>query len=250
MKLVRYHKSGTTGYGILDSGVITVVRGLTDHTRTGEEFEASAARLLAPCVPTKIVCGGLNYRDHAAEMNLPVPDEPVIFIKPPTAVLDPGGEIIYPPSSKQVEYEGELAAVIGRETKGITPAEAKAHILGYTCMNDVTARDLQRRDGQWTRAKSFDTFAPFGPWIETEFDPHDAKIETILNGIVKQSSNTSNLIFPVDVLVAFISQVMTLHPGDVVASGTPPGIGPMHPGDEIEVRIAGIGSLVNRVRRV
>jgi len=248
VRLVRFHRDGSAGYGILNDGKITVVGGLTDHAPTGESFPAESARLLAPSVPTKIVCGGLNYRDHAAEMKLPIPEEPVIFIKPSTAVLDPGGDIICPPSSKQVEYEGELAAVIGCETKSVTPAEARKCIVGYTCLNDVTARDLQRKDGQWTRAKSFDTFCPFGPWIETEFDPGNAVIETVLNGKVVQSSNTSNLIWAVDVLVSFISQVMTLHPGDVVTTGTPPGIGPMKPGDEVEVRIAGIGSLVNKVK--
>lgn len=223
------------------------VAGQFDHRRKGKPFQVIDAKLLAPSLPTKIVCAGLNYKDHAAEMNMPIPEEPVIFLKPPSAALGPSGVIRYPKMSHQVDYEAELAVVIGREAKEVSPEQARGFILGYTCMNDVTARDLQRKDGQWTRAKSFDTFAPFGPWIETEFDPSGALVEAFLNGDLKQSSSTANMIFPVEALVSFISHVMTLFPGDIIATGTPTGIGPMKAGDEIEVRISGIGSLLNKL---
>jgi 2-keto-4-pentenoate hydratase/2-oxohepta-3-ene-1,7-dioic acid hydratase in catechol pathway len=247
MKLVRYMRDGKEGCGILEDERIQPVEGLFDARNLGKRFKASEAVLLAPCVPQKIICCGLNYRDHAAEMKLPIPREPIIFLKPPTAVLAPGGVILYPKISRRVEYEAELGIVIGKAARDITPDQASGHILGYTCFNDVTARDLQKKDGQWTRAKSFDTFAPFGPCIETELDPSDVLVEAYLNGKRKQSSSTSNMKFTADVIVSFISRVMTLLPGDVIATGTPPGIGPMRAGDEIEVRISGIGSLKNSV---
>jgi len=213
----------------------------------GEVLALQDVELLAPSQPSKIVCVGLNYTEHARELKMELPSEPILFLKPPSAVLAPGKEIVYPPSSQQVDYEGELAAVIGKRCKGVSESEAERYILGYTCFNDVTARDLQRRDGQWTRAKSFDTFAPFGPWI-TRIDPADAGIQTRVNGIVKQRSNTSDLIFSVPKLVEFISGVMTLEPGDVIATGTPPGVGPVSRGDRVEVEIEGIGVLENSVK--
>jgi 2-keto-4-pentenoate hydratase/2-oxohepta-3-ene-1,7-dioic acid hydratase in catechol pathway len=247
MKLVRYLRDGKEGYGIHEDEHIQPVDGLFEAKKAGKRFKASEAALLAPCVPQKIICCGLNYKDHAAEMHLPIPREPIIFLKAPTAVLAPGGVIRYPRMSRRVEYEAELGIVIGRAAREITPDQAAEHILGYTCFNDVTARDLQKKDGQWARAKSFDTFAPFGPCIETELDPADVLVEAYLNGKLKQSSSTSNMKFTVDIIVSFISMVMTLLPGDVIATGTPPGIGPMRAGDEIEVRISGIGSLINTV---
>jgi len=247
VRLVRYSNKGKEGFGIYEDDLVYPVAGQFDHKRKGKPFPVIEAKLLAPSLPTKIVCAGLNYKDHAAEMGMPLPEEPVIFIKPSSAVLDPSGVIRYPQMSHQVDYEAELAVVIGKEAKGVSPEQADGYILGYTCINDVTARDLQRKDGQWTRAKAFDTFAPFGPWIETEFDPSDQLVEAFLNGDLKQSSSTANLIFPVQALVSFISRIMTLHPGDVIATGTPPGIGPMKTGDEIEVRISGIGSLINKL---
>jgi 2-keto-4-pentenoate hydratase/2-oxohepta-3-ene-1,7-dioic acid hydratase in catechol pathway len=247
MKLVRYMRDGKEGCGILEDERIQPVSGLFDARMTGKRFKAAEAMLLAPCVPQKIICCGLNYRDHAAEMKLPIPREPIIFLKAPTAALAPGGVIRYPKISRRVEYEAELGIVIGKSAREITPDQARGHILGYTCFNDVTARDLQKKDGQWTRAKSFDTFAPFGPCIETELDPSDVLVEAYLNGKRKQSSSTGNMKFTVDVIVSFISQVMTLMPGDVIATGTPPGIGPMRAGDEIEIRISGIGLLKNTV---
>lgn len=213
---------------------------------SGEILSLDDVELLAPCQPSKIVCVGLNYMSHAREFKMPIPEEPILFIKPPSAVLDPGGEIVYPPSSKQVDYEGELGVVIGKLCKGVPADKAEKYILGYTCFNDVTARDLQKKDGQWTRAKSFDTFAPFGPWI-AKIDPSDADIQTRVNGAVKQKSNTSDLIFSVPKLVEFISNIMTLEPGDVIATGTPSGVGPLQKGDVVEVDIKGIGVLKNSV---
>ena len=197
--------------------------------------------------PSKIVCVGLNYRDHAKEMRVELPAYPIIFLKPPSALIGPGEAIVYPPQTKELHYEGELAVVIKDKIKNIQAAEAAAHILGYTCGNDVTARDLQRLDGQWARAKSFDTFCALGPEV-VPLDPADLAIKTLLNGEVKQSSRTSEMVFRVDYLVAFISQVMTLEPEDVIMTGTPAGIGPMHKGDRIVVEIEGIGRLENIVR--
>ena len=205
--------------------------------------------LLAPCSPAKVVAVGLNYRDHAKELGMAVPEEPILFLKPPTTVIGQGEAIAFPEMASRVDYEAELGIVIKDTVKSIAPEEAHDHILGYTCVNDVTARDLQRKDGQWTRAKSFDTFCPVGPWIETDLDPGDLAVESFLNGEQRQASRTSQFIFPVDVLVSFISKIMTLFPGDLILTGTPAGIGPMKPGDEIEVRIEGIGSLKNTVQK-
>jgi len=212
----------------------------------GEVLSLEDVTLLPPSQPSKIVCVGLNYVKHAQELKMPLPDEPILFLKPPSAILAPGGQIVYPSSSIQVDYEGELAFVIGKRCRNVSADEAEKYILGYTCFNDVTARDLQRKDGQWTRAKSFDTFAPFGPWIG-KIDPSDADIKTRVNGKLVQDSNTSDLIFSVPRLVQFISAVMTLEPGDVIATGTPPGVGQLQKGDLVEVEIEGIGVLKNSV---
>lgn len=212
----------------------------------GEIYNLGEVELLSPTEPSKIVCIGLNYREHANELKMKLPDEPIIFLKPPSAVLDPGKEIIYPKSSVRVDYEGELGVVIGKRCKSAAAKDYADYILGYTCFNDVTARDLQQKDGQWTRAKSFDTFAPFGPAI-AKIDPLDANIQTRVNGQTKQKSNTSDLIFEVPKLIEFISGVMTLLPGDVIATGTPPGVGQLQKGDIVEVEIEGIGVLRNSV---
>lgn len=214
---------------------------------TWEDVPLEEVRLLPPVEPSKVIGVGLNYRDHAEEVGLEPPKEPVIFLKPPTAVIGPGDPIVIPPCSERVDYEGELALVVGRRAKDVTPEEAQGYILGYTCFNDVTARDIQRREGQWTRAKGFDTFAPLGPWIVTDLDPRVLRVETYLNGELRQGSDTSQLIFDPFELLAFCSRVMTLLPGDVIATGTPSGIGPMKPGDIVEVRIEGIGVLRNPV---
>lgn len=198
--------------------------------------------------PSKIILAGLNYREHAAELEMPVPDEPVIFIKPVSALIYNDEAIIYPEYASRVDYEAELAVVIGRRARNITQQQVSAHIMGYTCLNDVTERDIQKKDGQWTRAKSFDTFCPVGPWVETEIDdPDNLRIRLMVNGQLRQESSTSDFIFPVFYLVSFISRVMTLEPGDIVSTGTPPGVGPMYPGDAVEIDIEGIGTLKNKV---
>ena len=236
--IARFMRDGVTRGGSYsqENGIIS----------GGEVLSLEDVTLLPPSQPSKIVCVGLNYVKHAQELKMPLPDEPILFLKPPSAILAPGGQIVYPSSSIQVDYEGELAVVIGKRCRNISADEAEKYILGYTCFNDVTARDLQRKDGQWTRAKSFDTFAPFGPWIG-KIDPSDADIKTRVNGKLVQDSNTSDLIFSVPRLVQFISAVMTLEPGDVIATGTPPGVGQLQKGDLVEVEIEGIGVLKNSV---
>jgi 2-keto-4-pentenoate hydratase/2-oxohepta-3-ene-1,7-dioic acid hydratase in catechol pathway len=213
----------------------------------GREYSMDEVKVLPPCKPTKIVCVGLNYRDHAEEMKDRIPAEPVLFIKPPSSVIGHGYNIIYPKQSSRVDYEAELGVVINKRAKDIRPGHGKDYILGYTCFNDVTARDLQKIDVQWTRAKSFDTFSPVGPFIVTGIDPGNLSIKSKLNGEVKQSSNTNNMIFDVFKLVEFISGVMTLEPGDVIATGTPSGIGPMNKGDVIEIEVEKVGTLSNKV---
>ena len=243
MKLVRFQTQRGSFSGILQDNEIMP----GGPNAASGPVALSEVRLLAPCEPSKIVAVGLNYRDHAEELNMKLPEEPLLFLKPSSSVIGPGDAIIMPRQSARVDYEAELAIVIGIEAKGVSEKDAGKFILGYTCLNDVTARDLQNKDGQWTRAKGFDTFCPLGPWIETELDPFDLKIDLLLNGQSKQSSRTSNLIFNPFKLVEFISGVMTLFPGDVIATGTTSGIGPMCDGDTVEVRIESLGSLVNRV---
>ncbi len=251
MRIVRYASDRKTRYGILDSEVVREIIGTPyRHLDTnGHSRKLSEVRLLAPCTPSKIVALGVNYRRHSQEVNVEVPTEPLIFLKPSTAVIGPEGNIVYPESSRQVDYEGELAVVIKKRTFCV-PAECAGDcILGYTCFNDVTARDLQTRDKQWTRSKSFDTFAAIGPWIETELEPDNVGLETYLNGELRQRSTTRELIFKVRDVVSFVSHVMTLLPGDVIATGTPNGIGPMKPGDTVQVKIESIGVLRNYVVR-
>jgi 2-keto-4-pentenoate hydratase/2-oxohepta-3-ene-1,7-dioic acid hydratase in catechol pathway len=198
--------------------------------------------------PTKIIAIGLNYYDHAKEVGMAVPDYPLIFLKPPTSVIEAGEAIIFPPQTAELHYEGELAIVMKDTTRKVSREEARDHIAGYTCANDVTARDLQRRDGQWTRAKSFDTFCPLGPRIVRDIDPGNCEIMTRVNGVIRQHSHTKNMIFDVFEVVSFVSAIMTLLPGDVIITGTPPGVGPMDIGDEVEVEIEGIGVLRNVVK--
>jgi 2-keto-4-pentenoate hydratase/2-oxohepta-3-ene-1,7-dioic acid hydratase in catechol pathway len=243
MKLVRYEVDGKIYRGTIEDDRVTPL----DKELVLPQYPLDQVRLLAPAVPTKIVAVGLNYRDHAEEVRLPIPDEPLLFLKPASSVIGPGEEIVIPPESSRVDYEAELAVVIGKTARRIALEQAPDYILGYTCLNDVTARDLQKKDKQWTRAKSFDTFCPIGPWVETEVDPSDLGIELYLNGEQRQASRTSKLIFDVYRLVEFVSHVMTLQTGDVIATGTTSGIGAMNPGDTVEVRIEGIGSLTNPV---
>jgi len=211
------------------------------------ENVADGVRILAPVTPSKVVAIGLNYKDHAAEMNKPLPAEPLMFLKPSTAVIGPGDAIRIPPNVGEVHYEAELGVVIGRRASAISADNAMAHVLGLTCLIDVTARELQRREIQYTRAKGFDTFAPVGPCIAIGLDPSALDVEGWLNGERKQASNTRQLIFPVPQIVAFVSSVMTLLPGDVIATGTPSGVGPLKSGDTFTVKISGIGELSNTV---
>jgi 2-keto-4-pentenoate hydratase/2-oxohepta-3-ene-1,7-dioic acid hydratase in catechol pathway len=205
-------------------------------------------KILEPIRPSKIVCVGRNYREHAAELGNKMPEEPLLFLKAPSAIISSGEEIVLPGASQQVEHEGELGVVIGRVARNIASDEDPlSYVLGFTCVNDVTARDLQRKDVQFTRGKSFDTFCPVGPWIETDIDPGNVAVETRLNGEVKQKGNTADMAFPVAFLIRYISEIMTLYPGDLIATGTPAGVSRMKPGDIVEVEISGIGVLRNRV---
>ena len=206
-------------------------------------------KLQEPIRPSKIVCVGRNYREHAAELGNKMPDEPLLFLKAPSAIISSDEEIVLPSASQQVEHEGELGVVIGRVARNIPSDEDPlSYVLGYTCVNDVTARDLQRKDVQFTRGKSFDTFCPVGPWIETDIDPSNVAVETRLNGEVKQKGNTADMAFSVAFLIRYISEIMTLYPGDLIATGTPAGVSRMKPGDIVEVEVGGIGILQNRVR--
>lgn len=254
MKIVRFEYENTVQYGVIEGEktVWTLKNGpYVDEpvSFSGESFPLSKVKFLAPCTPSKIVAVGLNYKGHDKELDFQTPDHPVLFLKPPSSILDPEGTIILPPSSQQVDYEAELAFVIKKSCKNVAAKDAFQYILGYTCLNDVTARDLQKLDGQWTRAKGFDTFTPFGPWIVStdSFDPKKAKIQALVNGEVRQEADTGDLIFDVPTLLEHISSVMTLLPGDVVTTGTPKGVGPMKKGDVVEIRIEGIGVLRNNV---
>jgi 2-keto-4-pentenoate hydratase/2-oxohepta-3-ene-1,7-dioic acid hydratase in catechol pathway len=249
MVYLRFEVANRSKYGILEGKTIHEI---TPHyfgpfKKTGKKYLLSKVRLLAPCQPGKIVAMGLNYIEHAHEMRMPIPLLPLFFLKAPSAIIGPGDTISYPPISQRVDYEAELAVVIKKKAKNISPKNAKDYILGYTCFNDVTARDLQKIDEQWARSKSFDTFAPIGPWIVDDIDPHSLKIESFLNGKKRQSSNTGELIFKIDEIISTITQVMTLLPGDIIATGTPTGAGPMQPGDKIRVTISKIGTLENTV---
>ncbi|HKB26000.1 MAG TPA: fumarylacetoacetate hydrolase family protein [Methylomirabilota bacterium] len=249
MQIVRFKAGGKTRYGALEGGAVVEYTGtpFALFRRGRRRYPLTQTVLLAPVVPSKIVAVGLNYRDHAKEMHLPLPDEPRIFLKPTTAIVGPDDPIVYPPQSRRVDHEAELAVVMKRRCRNVPAERAREYVLGYTCLNDVTARDLQQRDGMPSRAKAFDTFCPIGPCIATDIDPNAVTIEAWVNGGLRQSSSTKELIFPVEEIVARVSEVMTLLPGDVIATGTPPGVGPLEPGDRVEVRIEGIGSLRNTV---
>ncbi len=251
MKIARYEFKGKAWYGILDEagGFLREIVGepFEGLRETGATRRLDEVALLAPVTPGKIVAVGLNYRDHAKEVGMRIPEEPLLFLKAPSAILPPGGDIVYPRQSKQVDYEAELAVVIGRRAKDVPAADASSYIFGYTCMNDVTARDLQIRDVQFARAKNFDTFAPIGPWIRTDVEPDALALRCLVNGQLRQSGNTRDMGSSVGRLVEYISANMTLHPGDVIATGTPAGVGPLSPGDTVTVEIEGIGSLTNRV---
>jgi 2-keto-4-pentenoate hydratase/2-oxohepta-3-ene-1,7-dioic acid hydratase in catechol pathway len=249
LKLVRFLKNDQPCYGLIEGEVVYAVKGsIFSEFRQAERVAAlSDVRLLASCQPTKILAVGLNYRTHAAEAGYDVPSEPLVFSKPPSSVIGPLEPIVYPILSQQVDYEGELAVVIGQRARNVPAERAHDFVLGYTCGNDVTARDLQRRDDQWTRAKGFDTFCPLGPCIVTDLDPTHLAIRSRVNGEIRQSASTADMVFGVAELIAYISQVMTLEPGDVILTGTPSGVGPLQPGDVVQVEIEGIGTLHNPV---
>ena len=249
MKIIRFTTGTKVEYGILNGEVIQGTTG-TPYRQlkySNHRYSLSEVKLLPPCTPSKIVALGLNYYGHAEEVKMPIPSEPLLFMKPSTSVIGPEDNIAYPDSSQRVDYEAELGVVIKTRAYRVTVEKALDYVLGYTCFNDVTARDLQQKDGQWTRSKSFDTFSSIGPCIETELNPGNINLEAYLNGELKQRGNTSDLIFSVPKLVSFISHVMTLLPGDVIATGTPSGIGPMYPGDVVEIKLEGIGTLRNYV---
>lgn len=249
MRYVRVMKHNAPVWGVLRGDRIET---LSQPPWEGVSYDGGSlpftgTPLLAPCQPSKIVCVGKNYYDHAMELGDTVPERPILFLKGPNTVNDPEGKIAAPSFVKRLDYEGELAFVIRKRARNVPPEAAGAYILGYTCFNDVTARDVQSDDVQWTRAKTMDGFAPVGPWVTDEVDPADLKVETRLNGAVRQSSRTSKMMHDIPRLLAFITASMTLMPGDVVATGTPAGIGPMVPGDVVEVEIEGVGLLRNTV---
>jgi len=252
MHLVRFlaDRNSSPLYGMWRDGYVRVAAASPFDgmvVGTSEKYSIDEVTLLAPCIPSKIVAVGLNYRDHAEELGMALPEEPLLFLKPPSSVTGPGAEIVLPEMSSQVEHEAELAVVIGRKLKNVSVDEAASGILGYTCVNDVTARDLQKKDVQFTRSKSFDTFCPMGPWITTGLDPSDLEVSCSVNGKTRQKSRTSQLVHGVFELVSFVSRIMTLEPGDIISTGTPMGVGKLEPGDEVVVRVEGIGELSNRV---
>ncbi|HEX7464885.1 MAG TPA: fumarylacetoacetate hydrolase family protein [Actinomycetota bacterium] len=251
MRLVRFSHGDRIATGAVEPGsdLIRVLAGtfFENPLPTGEEIPLGDVRLLAPVLPSKVIGVGRNYPAHAKELGNGVPEEPLVFLKPSTSVSGPGDAIPLPPISRRIDYEGELVVVIGRIARNVKAEEAYRSILGYTCGNDVTLRDLQEKDDQWTRAKGFDGACPLGPWIETELDPNDLRIETRVNGETKQSARTSEMAVGVASLIEFVTTFMTLLPGDVLMTGTPEGIGPLAPGDRVEVEVEGIGILANPV---
>src|SRR5918992_342022 len=252
MRLVRFRYGDriATGGVARGSDEIRVLKGtfFEDPLPTGEVVALQDVHLLAPILPSKVVCVGRNYAAHAAEFGMEVPEEPLLFLKPSTAVIGPNDPIRLLPVSRRIDYEGELAVVIGRLARGVRAEDAFKFILGYTCANDVTLRDLQKTDDQWARAKGFDGSAPLGPWIETDLDPNDAILRTRLNGEIRQQASTSEMVFGVATLIEYITAFMTLLPGDALLTGTPEGVGPLSAGDVVEVEVEGVGTLRNEVR--
>lgn len=247
-RVCRFRVDGRESYGLIDGDIVYETKDLFSRDR-GARHSLAGVELLAPCLPSKIVCVGRNYLEHAAEFNNPVPVEPLIFLKPLSALSGPGGAIVYPPISQRVDYEAELGLVIGRRARNVPRDRAWDYVFGFTCVNDVTARDLQRKDGQWTRGKGCDTFCPAGPWIVRKEDADFAslRVRGYLNGDLVQDAPVTDMIFPVDAIIAYITEFMTLEPGDLVATGTPSGVGPMQPGARVTVDIEGIGRLENSV---
>jgi 2-keto-4-pentenoate hydratase/2-oxohepta-3-ene-1,7-dioic acid hydratase in catechol pathway len=250
MRFIRYqHGHDAPTYGWLLDDRVGPIDGVPfgEYRRLEAELPLESVRLLAPVIPGKIICVGRNYAEHAKEHGSEVPDIPLLFFKPPSAVIGINEKIVLPPQSQQVEHEGELVVIIGKSGRWIQPEEATDYVLGYSIGNDVTARDLQRRDNQWTRAKGFDTFCPLGPWIETDLDPADALITCRVNEEMRQMASSREMVFTVQQLIAYASSIMTLNPGDAIMTGTPAGVGPLKAGDVVEVNIEGIGALRNPV---
>ena len=250
MKICRFGSNLDSQYGILKEGSIYQLRGdlYSDDREPGDLVgKISEVQLLPPAQPSKIICIGRNYLAHAEEFGRETPTEPILFFKPPSSLIGHKSPIILLPENGRVDHESEVAVVIGKEGRFIPEEEALSYILGYTCANDVSDRTFQNNDKQWTRAKGFDSFCPLGPWLETDLDISDLKIQCLLNGEEKQSSTTSLMLFSVQYLITYISRIMTLFPGDLILTGTPAGVGPIHPGDEIEICVEGIGSLINPV---
>lgn len=252
MRLLRFRYGDRISTGAIESGSddVRILKGtfFEDPLPTGEVVPIDDVHLLAPVLPSKVVCVGRNYAAHAAEWGMNVPEEPLLFLKPSTAVIGPNDPIALLPVSRRIDYEGELAVVIGRLARDVRAEEAYRFILGYTCGNDVTLRDLQKSDDQWARAKGFDGSCPLGPWIETELDPNDVTVRTLLNGDVRQQGSTSDMVFGVATLIEYVTTFMTLVPGDVLLTGTPEGVGPLSAGDVVEVEVEGVGVLRNEVR--
>lgn len=250
MRFCRFLHLGALHFGVIRDGRVHPVDDRAPfelNVDEGESIDLQSVQLVAPVVPGKIIGVGRNYADHAAELGNEIPKEPLIFFKPPSAVIGPDDEVKLPAISERVDFEGELAIVIGREARNVSAANWRDYVFGFTCADDVTARDLQKKDGQFTRGKGFDTFCPIGPWIETELDVSDILVETKVNGELKQHCSTSSLIFGPGRMIEFITEVMTLFPGDVILTGTPSGVAPLKSGDVVEVSIAGIGTLRHRV---
>ena len=249
MRLVRFRFGDRIATGVVEGDAVRALAGtfFENPVPSGEEIPLDDVRLLAPILPSKVVCLGKTYAAHAAEFGSEVPEEPIVFLKPSTSVTGPGDPIPLLPISNRVDFEGELAVVIGRIARNVRAEEAFRYILGYTCGNDVTLRDLQKKDEQWARAKGFDGSCPLGPWVETELDPIDVHLETRLNGEVRQSASTSDMVFGVATIIEFVTEFMTLLPGDVIMTGTPEGVGKLEPGDKVEIEIDGIGVLMNPV---
>jgi 2-keto-4-pentenoate hydratase/2-oxohepta-3-ene-1,7-dioic acid hydratase in catechol pathway len=249
MRLVRFRFGDRIATGVVEGDAVRALAGtfFENPVPSGEEIPLDDVRLLAPILPSKVVCLGKNYAAHAAEFGGEVPEEPLVFLKPSTSVSGPGDPIPLPSISNRIDYEGELAVVIGRIARNVRAEETFRYVLGYTCGNDVTLRDLQQKDDQWARAKGFDGSCPLGPWVETELDPIDVHLETRVNGDVRQSASTSDMVFGVATIIEFVTAFMTLLPGDVIMTGTPEGVGKLEPGDRVEVVIDGIGVLMNPV---
>lgn len=250
MKLIHFIHNNKEYWGVLEGENIEVLKEepFKNIRLSSKKLPLGRIKFLPPAKATKIILIGLNYKDHARELNMKLPKEPLIFLKPTTALIGNKSAITYPDSVRQLDYEGELAIVIKKEAKNIKPKDFLKYVLGFTCLNDVTARDLQRKDIQWTRAKSFDSFCPLGPYLSTEVNPQDLNIRSYLNGELRQNSSTSEFIFKPAHLVSFISRIMTLNPGDVISTGTPSGVGSMKRGDKVEVEIEGVGKLINYIK--